>query len=95
MQEEIWKDIPEWENFYQASNLGRIKSLDRNVIDKNGNIMYLSGRILKLRANRTGYIMANLNKNSTRKLITAHRLVCISFLDNPENKKTINHKDGL
>ena len=32
--EEIWKDVPEYEGFYQASNLGKVRSLDRLVSSK-------------------------------------------------------------
>jgi hypothetical protein len=31
MEEEIWKDVPEYEGYYQASTEGRVKSLDRIV----------------------------------------------------------------
>ena len=34
---EIWKDIKGYETYYQISSLGKIKSLDRYVTDKNGN----------------------------------------------------------
>ena len=33
MENEIWKDIPEFEGLYQISNLGRVKSLKRNNIE--------------------------------------------------------------
>ena len=35
MEEEIWKDIPGYEGKYQASNLGRIKSMSRMIYSKN------------------------------------------------------------
>ena len=34
MNKEIWKDIPNYEGLYQASNLGRIKSLNFNGTGK-------------------------------------------------------------
>lgn len=45
-QEEIWKDIPNYEGYYQASNLGRVRSLDRVVINK-GFPARLKGMVLK------------------------------------------------
>lgn len=44
---EIWKDIPEYNGFYQVSNLGRIRSLDRITIHSSGAAMKRKGKILK------------------------------------------------
>ena len=33
--EEIWKDIPNYKNYYQVSNFGNIRSLDRHYNGKN------------------------------------------------------------
>ena len=78
---EIWKDIPEYENLYQASNLGRIKSL----ISKN--------KILKGHLNKKGYIRISLYRNGISKTYQVHRLVALTFLENPNNYPVINHKD--
>ena len=51
---EIWKDIKGYENQYQVSNLGRVRSLDR--IGKNG--YSYKGKMLKPRSNKRGYINA-------------------------------------
>ena len=48
---EIWKDIKGYEGFYQVSNLGRVKSLERVTI--NNRIVH--ERILKLKRDRSGY----------------------------------------
>ena len=52
MEEEIWKDIPGYEGKYQASTLGKIKSLDRMVKYENHRTgsaycRPMKGRILK------------------------------------------------
>ena len=49
--QEIWKDIPEYEGIYQASNLGRIRVLDRivNCGIKNNHKVLRKGKILKIR----------------------------------------------
>ena len=74
-ENEIWKDIPEFEGLYQASNLGRIKSLER--IDVLGR--RLKEKILKPQINRTGYYQVGLWKNSNEKFYLVHRLVWIAF----------------
>ena len=78
MKEE-WKDIKDYENLYQVSNLGRIKSL------------YGKGRILKTKSYENGYVLIDLYKNGKRKKYLVHRLVAEAFIPNPENKPTVDH----
>lgn len=80
--EEVWKDIPNYEGHYQASNLGRIKSLKRK------------GRILKQGISHNGYLSVVLSKNGKVKTYRVHRLICNTFIDNHFNKPEINHIDG-
>ncbi|PWT34590.1 hypothetical protein DKZ29_07945 [Limosilactobacillus reuteri] len=42
---EIWKDIEEFKGYYQISNLGQVKSMDRDVIYSNGVIRHYEERI--------------------------------------------------
>lgn len=86
---EIWKDIKEYEGLYQVSNLGRIKSLAR--INSNRNKKHI---ILKPRMGGSDlYDRCRLRKNGNSKNFLVHRLVAIHFIENPENKKYVNHKD--
>lgn len=74
MQEnEIWKDIPDYEKMYQASNLGRIKSLPRRWVTKE--------KILKPSKNVHGYLVVNLLKDNIQKTIQVHQLVAMAFLN--------------
>lgn len=43
---EIWKDVPGYEGYYQASNLGKVRSLDRTIIDKNGYSKFYKKKLL-------------------------------------------------
>lgn len=94
MQEEIWKDIPDYENRYQASNLGRIKSLPKIWISGIGLKRFHNGIILKQTLNSYGYPVVYLSKNG-RKLKQVSRLVLLSFVLNKENKPTVNHINGI
>ena len=78
---EVWKDIPGYEGIYQASNTGKIKSLSRKYHPKDK---------LLTPYNRSGYLCVGLYK----KYQFVHRLVAETFIPNPENKPTVNHKDG-
>ena len=80
--EEIWKDKKDYEEHYQVSNCGRVKS-----------IKFGKERILKPVPNSFGYLFVNLCKDGKVKAFTVHRLVAEAFLDNPNNYKEVNHKD--
>lgn len=91
--EEIWKDIKGYEGYYQCSNLGRIRTLDRVIIRKDGRKDTKRGKILKFRTNPNGYYQVSLWKNNLRKMLYVHKLVAETFIENPLNLKLVNHKD--
>lgn len=94
MELEIWKDILDFEGMYQVSSFGRIRSLDRKVFNKaNGTFSFIKGCIKKLDGFDKLYLQINLAKDSKYKKCLVHRLVAIYFVDNPENKPEVNHKD--
>lgn len=98
-EKEIWKDIPEYKGMYQASNLGRIRSLDRKITQlANGGktkFTYMKkGRILAQGIQNGGYPIVSISVNAKRKICTVHRLVASAFIDNPNNYREVNHKDG-
>lgn len=85
---EIWKDIYEFEGYYQVSNFGNIRSLDRF-----DGVNYRKGQLIKPILKYNGYLQVGLRKNNKRKYFSIHRLVAIHFIDNPDNKKQVNHID--
>jgi hypothetical protein len=91
---EIWKDIPGYEGLYQASNLGRIKSLNHSTVQKcknNKRIFHqYKGRILKGWVQNTGYLTVSL-KN---KKYSVHRIIALTFLQKEKGKNIVNHIDG-
>lgn len=95
--EEIWKDIPNYENIYQASNLGRIRTApNKTTYTKRHGIRHWKTRILKGRGNfyQTGK-RVSLWKNGKCKDWLVARLVAITFLGNPSKKcNTVNHING-
>lgn len=94
--EEIWKDIEGYEGLYQVSNLGKIKSLNRCIIDKNNNLKELKSVQLTQTVNKkNGYYMVSLSKNGTVRKFTSHRLLAIAFIPNPLNLPEVNHVDGI
>lgn len=81
---EIWKDIPNYEGLYQASNLGRIKSLNFYGSDKE--------KIMSIQT--TGnYNHIILHKDGKSKNFSIQKLIALTFIPNHNNYKEINHKD--
>lgn len=79
---EIWKDVMGYEGLYRISSKGRIFSITKQIIK--------SLQINK----KDGYTRVTLSKNSKHRSYPVHRLVAQAFLENPENKPTVNHIDG-
>lgn len=91
--EEMWKDIQGYEGFYQASNLGRVRSIPRVIVDRKNN-RFFKGRILKSYLDKDGYPTIILSKSNKKRVIHVHRLVAQVFIPNLENKEQVNHIDG-
>lgn len=90
---EIWKDIKDYEGYYQVSNLGNVRSVDRRVLQSDGSVANYKGKILKGETDKRGYKRVRLSKNNKATKFQIHRLVAIHFIDNPLNKKFVNHID--
>ena len=85
---EVWKNIPNYENYYQVSNFGNIKSLDRYYNGRN-----LKGKPIKLSPNKFGYLRFTAKKDNITKTLHVHRVVLLTF--NPiVQEKQVNHIDG-
>ena len=80
---EIWRDVGGFEEFYQISTCGRIKSFHWNKI-----------RILKLPVTTDGYQRIELQKHGEKRRCGVHVLVAEAFIPNPEGKPFVNHIDG-
>lgn len=88
---EMWKPVRGYEDLYEVSNCGHVKSLSRYVNNNGTKIMHKS-RILKPSI-RHGYLCVVLRKNDTSKSFSVHRLVAQAFISNPSHYPVINHKD--
>ena len=90
-ENEIWRDIPEFNGLYQASNLGRVKSLNRFKKGKNDSLASVKERILKPSIYHRGYYQVGLYKNSKVRYYLVHRLVWITFNGLIPQGMQVNH----
>ena len=80
---ERWDDIEDYENLYQVSDFG--------------NVRHVNGRseLLKPELTGSGYFRVSLCKDGVVKRFQLHRLEAKIFCENPNNKKFVNHKNGI
>jgi hypothetical protein len=89
---EIWRDVKGYEGVYIVSNMGNVRRVGRH---SNQFTSWDNARELKKSDNGKGYFFVTLSMNNMQKRPYVHRLVAEAFIDNPENKPTVNHKDGV
>lgn len=80
----IWKPIPHFEDLYEVSNTGEVRSI---------NPRYKNKSFLKQGTSNKGYKNVCLCKKGVQKTINVHRLVALVFIPNPQNLPCVNHKD--
>lgn len=77
--EEIWKPIPGFEKAYEASTFGQIRNN--------------RGKVMKTYTINSGYACLKFTVNKVRTSHLVHRLIAITFIDNPDKLPEVNHID--
>lgn len=77
---EIWKTVTGYENTYEVSNVGRVRNTK-------------TGKYITPKHNNRGYVQIRLNHNGKADNWLLHRLVAVTFIQNPNGLPQINHKD--
>lgn len=94
MNKEIWKNIEGYENYYQVSNYGKVKSLKRIIIRGDNKPYPQKEQLLKPGKTKKGYLQVALTKEFKTKPCRVHRLVAQAFIPNQNNLPQVNHIDG-
>lgn len=94
MQSEVWRDVPGFEGHYQVSDFGSVKSLDRYIDHPRIGKIFRKGKVLKQSYASKGYKQVCLSVEGKITTFRVHRLVAMTFLENPKDLETVNHIDG-
>jgi hypothetical protein len=95
---EKWKSVPNFENEFEISNYGRLKSIQRQIIRSNGRKQTFNERLRKfarLKANGGFYYIVNLTNQKHKQMFQIHRLVAMVFVPNPKKLPQVNHKNRI
>jgi hypothetical protein len=80
---EKWRDYPDFIGEYQVSNLSRIRNLK-------------TGKILKPHLHHSNYYTICFKRSGQKpKYLSRARVIAITWIPNPENKKEVNHINGV
>lgn len=89
---EIWKPVPGFE-WYEVSNVGNVRSIDREFVNQIGRKCFLKGSPIKPTIAK-GYARVGIRKDAVKKMFSVHRLVALAFIPNPNNYESVNHING-
>jgi hypothetical protein len=101
---EMWADVQGYEGRYQVSNLGRVKSLARTRRGKNGGVVPMLERLMRLTPKKDNgrtkpYVEVRFRNGGTRKerckAFLVHRLVAAAFIKPLEPGEQVDHINGL
>lgn len=90
---ESWRDIPGYEGLYQASSLGRIRSLDRVVPTRAGGSRFFKGRVLSHNTNNWGRESVQLCDGLSQRRQLVSRMVFSAFNGAIDDTVDVHHKD--
>lgn len=90
---EKWRPVVGYEGYYEVSDVGNVRSVDRIVTRNDGVVHHLKSKNKKLRVNQDGYLTVKLSKDGEDDCKYVHRLVADAFIDNPDCLSEVDHID--
>lgn len=85
-----------YENYYSVSDCGRVFSLPRTTLRKDGKSYYTTKfKELSQKTKKSGYKEVCLRIDGKNKSLTVHRIVCLSFFGVDKDRNFVNHKNGI
>lgn len=93
--QEIWKAIPGHEGYYEASSLGRIRSLDRHVAHPSVKRQFVKGTVLKQTKFKSGYHYVGLSSQGRHRTRAVAPLIALTFHGAKPDGMECCHNDGV
>ena len=87
---ELWKPVYGYENLYEVSSEGRVRSLNRYTTFR-GNKKFVEGKVLRPQERRHGYLSVWLYTGDSRRQVSVHRLVAEAFCERKDGQTEVNH----
>jgi hypothetical protein len=91
---ERWLPVVGWEGLYEVSDQGRVKSLDRVVMQANGKTRSLRGKVLKAGVNSEGYLVVRPSRAPRVKTLKVAAIVAAAFIGPRPAGLVILHGEG-
>ena len=90
---EIWKSLKDYEDYFEISSIGNLRRIkfDDELNKKKFELPFYRKPVL----DKDGYLKYKIHINGKYKTFFAHRLVALNFIENPLNKKEVNHINGI
>lgn len=82
--DEEWRDVLGFEELYQVSNLGHVRTVKRG-----------EATVMAQEEQRNGYLSVHLRNKGIERRASVHRLVAEAFIPNPDGLRDVNHKNGV
>lgn len=96
MENEIWKPVKGYEEYYHVSNMGRVKSLAKEwVTGERFGIRKKEESFLKFGYNKGGYLNVTFCVDKRKESVSVSRLVAFHFVENPNNYPVVNHINSI
>lgn len=82
--DEEWRDVLGFEELYQVSNFGNVRTVKRG-----------EATVMAQEEQRNGYLSVHLRNRGIERRASVHRLVAEAFIPNPDGLRDVNHKNGI
>jgi len=92
---EEWRPVVGWEDYYEVSSLGGVRSLPRVLTRVDGAVVTYPGKSMSQKPDSLGYVTITLSANGIHKGVKVHRLVAEAFIPNPESLPEVDHLNGV
>lgn len=93
MTTEQWRAVVGWEGYYEVSDHGRVRSVERTVTLKDGRVRRFPGREIRLYPDTRGHFQARLSRSGRHHPVAVHKMVLEAFVGPAPEGTECCHED--